>query len=365
MFPTITRPVITQVATEQRRHHHQQEQQQQQPQRNMHQSHQQKMGCAIDDALVSSVGLMVCPSNVQTHQRGLASDNNQDSNDSNETLTLTNCPAGQGTSNQTLSKKSGLRNDVTLANCAMEQQTNSQNATLTTGSSTSSSSTASANSSSVSSPQHDSYESVVAAATTSAGGQSLQQQQQQQLHDHDHDHHQHQHHQQSQEHHHLMSSDVDHSQQHLSSHIITTNSNCGSTNTTGVRNALISDTVNLSPTPQYCKYFVSTSIVILTFKCLNNHLTIECKILRHKKKIRNHACRELFLWFALPFAACDYFIKRTPIKWYKALSFRHRSIMHHPFFCVSRFTKQSYTISASQSEFLLSVLQFQIIINRN
>uniref|UniRef100_A0A1I8MJ69 Uncharacterized protein n=1 Tax=Musca domestica TaxID=7370 RepID=A0A1I8MJ69_MUSDO len=91
----------------------------------------------------------------------------------------------------------------------------------------------------------------------------LQQQQQQQHHHHHPQQQQHQQQQQQQEqerHHHqeqhqkhLMTDDITHSPQ-LSSHIVTTNSNCGSSTTTGVRNAFISDTGNLSP-PSY-DYFV-------------------------------------------------------------------------------------------------------------
>ncbi|XP_061389447.1 transcription factor E2f1 [Musca vetustissima] len=227
IFPTITRPVITQVATE----HHQQRR---------HAQQHQKLNTGIEDAMVSSVGMMVCQTNAQQQQRRITGDSNPDSSDSNQTITLTNCPTGQIST-----KKSGLRNDVNFMDCAIEHQAGSQHATLMTGSSTSSSS---ANSSSVSSPQHDSYESgtiVTTETTTSAGGQTMQQQQQQ---------HQQQQHQQQHQHHlqhqqqHLFVADITHSPQ-LSSHIVTTNSNCGSSTTTGVRNALISDSVNLSPTP--------------------------------------------------------------------------------------------------------------------
>ncbi|XP_073844907.1 E2F transcription factor 1 [Musca autumnalis] len=235
IFPTITRPVITQVATD----HHQQQRRHAQEQ--LHQSQQQHQ----EDAMVSSVGMMVCQTNAQQQQqqqRRITGDSNLDSSDSNQTITLTSCPTGQISTSNALAKKSGLRNDVNFMDCAIEHQTSSQHAALITGSSTSSSS--SANSSSVSSPQHDSYESGTVGTTetttaTSAGGQTLQQQQ------HHHQQEQHHHHHQQQ---HLMPADITHSPQ-LSSHIVTTNSNCGSSSTTGVRNALISDTVNLSPTP--------------------------------------------------------------------------------------------------------------------
>ncbi|XP_075146864.1 E2F transcription factor 1 [Haematobia irritans] len=217
VYPTITRPVISQVST--------QDQQQR----------RQQLNSAIEDVMGSSSvdGLMSCSSNAQQQQRRLTGDSNGDSNDSNQTLTLTHgSTVGQMGTTSALAKKSGLRNDVNFVDCAMDNQQNTKHTQLITGSSTSSSS---ANSSSVSSPQHDSFE---AATTTSAGGQSLQGQQQTL------------HHQEQQQH--LLAShsaDVTNSPQ-LSSHIVTTNSNCGnSSTTTGVRNALISDTVNLSPTP--------------------------------------------------------------------------------------------------------------------
>uniref|UniRef100_A0A1I8MC85 E2F/DP family winged-helix DNA-binding domain-containing protein n=1 Tax=Musca domestica TaxID=7370 RepID=A0A1I8MC85_MUSDO len=248
IFPTITRPVITQVATDhqQRRQTqelHQSQQQQQQLQ------YQQKINTGIEDAMVSSVGMMVCQTNVQQQQRVITGDNNSDSSDSNQTITLTSCPTGHISTTNALAKKSGLRNDVNFTDCAIEHQASSQHATLITGSSTSSSS---ANSSSVSSPQHESYESgtvVTTETAKSAGGQTMQQQQQHQQQQQE----QERHHHQEQHQKHLMTDDITHSPQ-LSSHIVTTNSNCGSSTTTGVRNAFISDTGNLSP-PSY-DYFV-------------------------------------------------------------------------------------------------------------
>lgn len=281
--------------------------QQQQQQQHHLQSQQQKLSTSIEDDMVSSVGLMVCSSDGQTLQRRrLTGDSNQDSNDSNQRITFTRCTTGSdsvGTTANVLAKKSGLRNDVNFVNCAIDNQSSSQHTTLITGSSTSSSS--SANSSSVSSPQHDSYESVATAAvgamtttatTTSAGGQTLQQQQQQQQQEHLHHQHSHQHHQQQQlqepqHHQHLMashSSDVTNSPQ-LSSHIVTTNSNCGSNTTTGVRNALISDTVNLSPTPYNCKYkppptHMFHNLALHSFSSVSKNRTIiACSIRREQQ----------------------------------------------------------------------------------
>lgn len=251
IFPTITRPVITQVATDhqQRRQTqelHQSQQQQQQLQ------YQQKINTGIEDAMVSSVGMMVCQTNVQQQQRVITGDNNSDSSDSNQTITLTSCPTGHISTTNALAKKSGLRNDVNFTDCAIEHQASSQHATLITGSSTSSSS---ANSSSVSSPQHESYESgtvVTTETAKSAGGQTMQQQQQHQQQQQQQE--QERHHHQEQHQKHLMTDDITHSPQ-LSSHIVTTNSNCGSSTTTGVRNAFISDTGNLSPPSYDCKYW--------------------------------------------------------------------------------------------------------------
>lgn len=335
--------------------------QQQQQQQHHLQSQQQKLSTSVEDDMVSSVGLMVCSSDGQTLQRRrLTGDSNQDSNDSTQRITLTRCTTGSdsvGTTANVLAKKSGLRNDVNFVNCAIDNQSSSQHTTLITGSSTSSSS--SANSSSVSSPQHDSYESVASAAvgamtttatTTSAGGQTLQQQQQQQQQEHLHHQHSHQHHQQQQlqepqHHQHLMashSSDVTNSPQ-LSSHIVTTNSNCGSNTTTGVRNALISDTVNLSPTPYNCKYKPPqppTHSIIL--RCI--HFQVCQKIVRSSRvqfdgnnktnKQKNQIIQQIrnrfkngimldgssFCDLRYSFAAYDYSIKRKASKCFHELA---------------------------------------------
>lgn len=353
IFPTITRPVITQVSTDHQQRRHMQQQQQQ----HHLQSQQQKLSSSsIEDDMVSSVGLMVCSSDGQTLQRRrLTGDSTQDSNDSNQTITLTRCTTGSdsvGTTANALAKKSGLRNDVNFVNCAIDNQSSSQHTTLITGSSTSSSS---ANSSSVSSPQHDSYESVATAAvggaitttaatTTSAGGQTLQQQQQEHLHHQ----HSHQHHQQQlqepQHHQHLMashSSDVTNSPQ-LSSHIVTTNSNCGSNTTTGVRNALISDTVNLSPTPYNCKYKPPThwfhNLALHSFSSVSKSYDRSSRVQfdgnnkTNKQKIKSSNKSEIVLKNGImldgssfcdlrySFAAYDYSIKRKASKCFHELA---------------------------------------------
>ncbi|KAI8124447.1 Transcription factor E2F3 [Lucilia cuprina] len=238
MFPSITRPVITQVLGEQ----HQQRTQQ------MQNSQEQKIEYVQQQQ--------------QQQQRRHTAESNPDSNDSNQTLTLTSCSSTTNRSLLSSSKKTGLRKDVTLVNCAMEQQ--QQQKSLLTGSTTSSSASSSTsssqvpsnNSSSAPSPQHQqqqqdnstthlNYETLThnnqqqLQTTTTAGGQH--QQQLQQYH-----HHQDQHQQLQQ---HLDNSIVvgnsssSHNDDHLA-HMHVSNSNCSS----GVRNALISDSVNLSPT---------------------------------------------------------------------------------------------------------------------
>ncbi|XP_065370464.1 transcription factor E2f1 [Calliphora vicina] len=253
MFPSITRPVITHVVSEQH---------QQQRSQHIQNSQEQKLTAEEEDALVSYQSLIVCSNQQQQQQqqqqqRRHTGDSNPDSNDSNQTLTLTSC--NNTTNTNMLSKKSGLRNDVTLVNCAMEQQQqkSSQHTSLLTSSSSSSSSQVpSNNSSSATSPQHQqqdnspthlNYETIThnnqqLQTTTTAGGQHQQQlqhhQQQQQIH-----HHHQQHHDIQQQ---LDNSIVVNTSSNNDdlSHMHVSNSNCSS----GVRNALISDSVNLSPT---------------------------------------------------------------------------------------------------------------------
>ncbi|KAL9889540.1 E2F transcription factor 1 isoform 1-T5 [Glossina fuscipes fuscipes] len=239
IFPTITRPVITHVLAEQ--------EQQKTSQKLEH----------VEETLISNVDLLVGNSAGQRRHTG---ESTTDSSDSNQTLTLTSCNnmGNGGVGGRGLSKKSGLRNDVPLVNCAMEQrqQTQSHVGVLAGGSSSSSS----ANSSSLSSPNQNSPQSIAFDVQSTIAGGSLQhssqQQQQQQQ--------QQQHHQQQQQQQQQQRSQQTHQshcnveqQQHQTAQTDSNdndstasqlsqliNSNCGS----GIRNALISDTVNLSPT---------------------------------------------------------------------------------------------------------------------